>query len=294
VSEPSLLVFARLANGSAAPVRMLAGQATRLSRTMHGIAYDAAHDEIIVPVYLAGAVLSFPGGAQGEEPPLRVIQGPKTRLLRPETVNLDATHDEIVVGDTAEHAVLTFPRDAHGDVSPLRIIEGPKTKLHQIHGVAVDPVHNLIVVSNINPRGITGLLIFNRTDTGDVAPRGIITGPHTGIVRVREVQVDPAQGLIFVAVKNNHDSYNMNSPQPSPWDPTHVGFIGVWRITDNGDVPPDGIIKGPASGLVWPAGVAINPRDAEVYVIDSVRNGLVTFSVPEFFRQGFHSAQDTK
>ena len=42
---------------------------------MHGIAYDAVNDEIIVPVALSGAILVFPGGARGNEPPIRVIQG---------------------------------------------------------------------------------------------------------------------------------------------------------------------------------------------------------------------------
>jgi hypothetical protein len=284
VSEPSLLVFARLANGNVAPVRILAGQATKLSRTMHGIAYDAVHDEIVLPVYLAGAVLVFRGAAGGQEAPVRIIQGPRTQLLRPETVTLDETNNEIVVGDTARHSLSVFSRDATGDISPLRMIEGPHTKLHQVHGVAVDSVHDLLVVSNINPRGVTGLLIFHRTDSGDVAPRAVIAGPHTGIIRIREVQVYPERGLIFAAVKNNKDSYNVHSRAPSPWDPNHVGFIGVWRITDDGDIPPYAIIKGPASGLVWPAGVALNPKEGEIYAIDSVRNDLVTFLVPELFR----------
>jgi len=34
---------------------------------MHGVAYDAVNDEIIVPVALSGAVLVFAGGAQGDE-----------------------------------------------------------------------------------------------------------------------------------------------------------------------------------------------------------------------------------
>ena len=42
-------------------------------------------------------------------------------------------------------------------------------------------------------------------------------------------------------------------------------------------------IPGPASGLVWPAGVAINPLTHEVFTIDSVTNALFTFSMPEFF-----------
>ena len=62
------------------------------------------------------------------------------------------------------------------------------------------------------------------------------------------------------------------------------GFIGVWDISDNGDVPPRGIIKGPASEMVWPAGVALNARDREVYTIDSVSNGMYSYYMPEFFR----------
>ena len=48
-------------------------------------------------------------------------------------------------------------------------------------------------------------------------------------------------------------------------------------------MPPRGVIKGPASGLVWPAGVAINPANHEVYAIDSVSNALFMFNTPEFF-----------
>ena len=87
-------------------------------------------------------------------------------------------------------------------------------------------------------------------------------------------------GLSF---KNNFEFYDPAHQRPSPWNPDKTGFIGVWSITDNGDVPPRGVIKGPASGLVWPAGVAINPANHEVYTIDSVSNALFMFNMPEFF-----------
>ena len=77
--------------------------------------------------------------------------------------------------------------------------------------------------------------------------------------------------------------YNPADVRPSPWNPDRTGFIGVWNVSDSGDVPPRGVIKGPASGLIWPAGVAINPLNHEVYAIDSVSNALFTFSMPEFF-----------
>ena len=266
------------------PVRVIEGQGTHLSRTMHGIAYDAVHDEMIVPVHLAGAVLVFHGDANGEEGPVRMIQGPHTQILRPETVTVDVPHGEIIVGEDGGKDILVFSRQAQGDATPLRIIRGLKTGLDEVRGVAVDPARNVIVVSSYSKKGTTGLFVFNRTDEGDVAPKAVIAGPRTGIIRIRQVEVDSAQGRIFAAVKNNTESYHFDALLPSPWNSAELGFIGVWDITDNGDVAPRAILKGPASGMVWPAGVAFNARNHEIYTIDSVRNGMLAYSVPEFFR----------
>jgi len=253
---------------------------------MHGIFYDPVHDEIVVPVALGGAVLTLPGGATGGDPPLRIIQGPKTGLGQPDTLYVDLAHDEIVA-DSGDNAVLVFPRTANGDVAPLRRIGGPNTHISNIFGLAVDSARNLIIVANRVESGgrksNDGILIFNRTDNGDVAPKATIAGPRTGIIKIRQVVADEARGQIFVTVKNNFEYYNPDAARPSPWNPDQTGFIGVWSVNDNGDVPPRGVIKGPASGLVWPAGVAINPQNHEVYTIDSVSNALSVFSTPEFF-----------
>ena len=40
---------------------------------MHGFAYDAIHDEIVVNSALSQAILTFRGAANGEEAPIRVI-----------------------------------------------------------------------------------------------------------------------------------------------------------------------------------------------------------------------------
>ena len=253
---------------------------------MHGIFYDPQHDEIVVPVALGGAILTLPGGANGGDAPVRIIQGPKTGIVQPDTLYVDVVHDEIVV-ESGDDAVLVFPRMANGDVAPIRRIGGPKTHINNIYGLSTDSARNLIVVANRVESGgresNDGILIFNRMDNGDVAPRAMIAGPRTGIIKIRQVVVDEVRGQIFVTVKNNFENYNFDDARPSPWDPDRTGFIGVWSVNDNGDVPPRGVIKGPASGLVWPAGVAINPLNHEVYTIDSVSNALFTFSTPEFF-----------
>jgi hypothetical protein len=61
--------------------------------------------------------------------------------------------------------------------------------------------------------------------------------------------------------------------------------MGIWNITDNGDVAPLAIIRGPFSGLIHPVGLALNPKDGEVYLSDSVKNGVLSFLVPQFFPQ---------
>jgi DNA-binding beta-propeller fold protein YncE len=298
VSQPRIAVFARSANGNSNPVRIIAGQPTRLSRTMHGIAYDATHDEVIVPVALADAILVFRGGADGSEPPVRVIQGSNTKMIRPHTVTVDEQNNEIIVGDSSGRSILVFDRNANGNVTPKRIIQGPHTGLLFIVGVAVDPVHDrLIAASAASVAGRkSGLFIYGRTDQGDSAPRAVIAGPKTGIVRPWQVVTDPQQGKIFVAAINNesHPPYELEKPRkdlphdvqlPSPWNSGALGFIGVWNINDDGDVPPRAVIKGDNTFLVHPGGVAIDPKDGEVFATDSIRNGLFSFLAPNLFAQ---------
>ncbi len=255
---------------------------------MHGIFYDPKHDEIVVPVALGGAVLTLPGGADGGAPPLRVLQGAKTGLVQPDTLYVDLAHDEMIV-DSGDDSVLVFNRTASGDVPPLRKLGGPKTRIRNIYGMTVDSVHDRIIIANRVDTGgrqsEDGILIFNRTDEGDVAPRGVIAGPRTGIIKIRQVVADDERGLIFATVKNNFENYDVEDERPSPWNPDKTGFIGVWSIDDNGDLAPRGVIKGPATGLIWPAGVAINPKNNEVYTIDSVSNALFMFHMPELFRK---------
>jgi DNA-binding beta-propeller fold protein YncE len=228
------------------------------------------------------------GGADGAAAPLRILQGPKTGLVQPDTLYVDVAHDEMIV-DSGDDSVLVFPRTASGNVAPIRRLGGAKTQIRNIYGMTVDSVHDRIVVANRVDLGgresSDGILIFNRSDSGDVAPRGVIAGPRTGIIKIRQVVVDEERGMIFATIKNNFENYDVAEGRPSPWNPDKTGFIGVWSIDDHGDVPPRGVIKGPASGLIWPAGVAINPKDHEVYTIDSVSNALFMFRVPELFRK---------
>ena len=275
--------------------RVIEGQGTNLSRTMHGVAYDEVNDEISIPVALGGGILVFRGGATGEEAPIRIIQGTKTRLVRPQTIAVDPVHDEILVGDTTARAVFVFDRRANGDVAPTRALYGDKTRLLDVVGVAVDPVRNVIVVASRSASTI-GLLTFNRTDNGNVAPRTVISGPKTGLAHFRQVAVDPGTGRIFIAQQSMREkqleSYRGDRPRtPEEFEKardastgrTGPGFIGVWNIDDDGNLPPRALIQGAMSRLIAPGGVALNPRSGEVYAIDGGSSAFYAYLVPQFF-----------
>lgn len=289
-------MFAGLANGHFAPDRVIEGQGTLLSRTMHGVAYDEVHDEIILPVALGGAVLVFRGGASGEEAPIRVIQGSKTRMMRPQTINVDPVHGEIIVGDTTARTVFVFDREANGDVAPKRAIYGEKTKLLDIVGVAVDPGRNVIAVASRSANTI-GFVTFNRTDTGNVAPRTVIAGPHTGLGHFRQIEIDAGSGRMFIAQQSMQEkqleAYSGDKPRSeeeqkkalaSSTGRAGAGFIGVWDINDNGDVPPRMLIQGGMSRLIAPGGVVLNPKRGELYAVDGGSSAYYTYLVPEFFK----------
>jgi DNA-binding beta-propeller fold protein YncE len=288
VTQPRIAVFARLANGDAAPTRLITGQNTLLGRTIHGLAYDPARDEIVAPNALADAVLVFRAGASGAEHPLRVIQGPHTHLVTPHAVSLDLQNREILVASLTGRRINVFRGDAEGDATPVRVIEGPKTELGHVVGLAIDPERNLLAVANTHE-----ILIFNRNDNGDVVPRARIAGPKTGITD-EPWQMEFYRGRIFLAASNHfhQNLYEGVTLRPDakevpddPWLNPVLGFLGVWNITDNGDVAPLAMIRGPFSGLLHPVGLALNPKAGEIYLSDSVKNGVLSFLVPQFFEQ---------
>ena len=294
-------MFARLANGNVAPKRVIEGQATNLSRTMHGIAYDNIHDEIVIPVALSGAVLVFKADASGEVPPLRAIQGTRTRLVRPHTVAVDPVNNEILTADPSMRAIVVFDRMANGNVAAKRVISGPKTGLLDIVGLDVDPIRNVIVAASRKGNGDkVGIFVFDRLANGDVAPKQFIGGPNSKLAHFRQVAIDPGTGNIFLAQQNTRmkqmDAYVLDKPRegfkPKEQDDDdddsdsgrldQIGFIAVYAPDDNGDIPPRAIIKGPGIRLAGAAGVALNVKKKEIITVGG--NGFQTFLLPDFFK----------
>ena len=283
MNTPQIAVFARLATTNTIPVRTLEGQKTMISRTMHALAYDSKFDEIVVNSPLAQAILFFRGAANGEEPPLRVIQGPKTKIQGTDydgndKMAYDDLHGEVII-PVAGPKVLVFSRDGNGDVAPLRTIEGPDTQIRgSVRGhpvVGVDGMNNLIIVGSTGgqgggkdapaPGGRTNgaIVIFDRMADGNAKPLRVIQGPQSGIAFNGQIQTFGPKGWIIAG--------------------TAGGGIGAWSNTDSGDVAPRWKIPVQQLTGIPPSGVAIDPSHKEVIVSSGGRNVLLTFSWPEIF-----------
>jgi hypothetical protein len=277
VAHPQIAAFSRMAKENAKPTRLLAGQGTLLSRTMHDIRYDAVNDEMYVTNPFAQAIMVFRGGANGEEKPIRIIQGPHTRMFGTDRLDVDPVHNEILV--PAGNRVFVYPRTGNGDVAPLRVIRVPR--LRGIQALAVDPVHDLIVAGSASEYGSEAgpqgggkgaIVILSRTADGDVKPLRVIQGPKTRIFRIEQSQVYSPKGWIVAT-----------QPGRASDEEPEGAFVGIWSINDNGDVPPRWFLAGSKSTLKKPRGVALDPKHKELIVADMRLNALLTFYFPEMF-----------
>jgi len=241
-----------------------------INRAMHDIWYDEVNDEILIANPFAQAILTFRGGVDGEEPPIRVLQGPSTQMAHPDyAVVVDPVHNELFVVE--KEYILVFPRTAHGDVAPLRVIRGPDTRLRNTRGLVVDPTRNLLVASTAG-----GLMVFNRTDNGNVKPRAAIAGPKTGIKSYfSNLRLYQPKGWITGVLRGVGEGEEEPEQGERPG-----GAIVVWNINDNGDVPPMWRLSNP-EGNIGGTRIALNPKWKEVITGGGVT--VRTYSFPELF-----------
>jgi len=271
VNHPQIAVFARSAKEDTPYLRSIEGQKSLLGRTMHDIAFDAIHDEIAVTSPLAQAILSFRGAANGEEAPLRVIQGDKTQIKgvgATGKVSIDPVHNEIILA-TPDQTILTFDRMANGNVPPKRVLGGNDTELSlgeqntgggNVPCIRVDPIHNLLLVP-VSGRGGGGrVLVFDRTASGNTPPKAVIKGP-VGMGNQFEVYA-PKMRLI-----------------------THTrGNIEIWKIPMSGEsTEPPLKIPAPLGRQSGDIGIVLDPLHKEVIIATAAGNNIMTFSVPEVF-----------
>ncbi len=202
--QEGILVFDRLADGNAMPKRMIASH-----NMPNGVFVDNGRDELVVANWEHRSIEFYP----------RDWNGPQTAAKRAIEIAPDVpvvglgnpgalafARDEIIAPNCVSHPGFTsYARGSDGAVYATRHVEGNNTEMSRsIHNLQVwehptDPRRDEIFVPK--PLG-SAILVFNRTDDGNVKPKRVIQGPATRLDDGEGVTVDDKE----IAVPNHDNS----------------------------------------------------------------------------------------
>ena len=265
-----MMVFPYDANGNARPKRVL-----EVPHQAWGLSISQERSEVAVSVEAPREIVIYRKRAEGNEPPLRTIRGPRTGLGDPHGLFLDGLNNEIIVanhgnqggrqpapggarvsepepivgGRFDEPSITVYVADGNGDIPPTRTIAGPKTGLNWPMAIDVDLSRNEIAVAN---DGDSSIRIFRRTDRGDVAPIRVIKGARTGIDGPMGVAFDRKNNELWVANYGDHAALVFSS--------TAAGNVAPKRVLRNA---PAG---SPTVGFGNPGAVAYDSKRDEILV----------------------------
>jgi hypothetical protein len=205
----NMIVFPGGADGDVAPIRKLS--------TPHRNFATAANEEkgeIYITIQYPPKVMVYRKEANGNEKPLRVLEGEHTLLYDTHGIALDVKRNLMFVGtwgNASDYRVAgtgkfyppsinVYPLDASADTAPLRVIQGPKTQLDWAGGMSLSPdTEELFVANDVG----NSILVFHETDKGDVAPARIIKGDKTGLSHPAGISVDTKNKEVWVSNMGN-------------------------------------------------------------------------------------------
>jgi DNA-binding beta-propeller fold protein YncE len=213
--DSAVVVFKKSAVKDDPPLRTLQGEKTRLADPhgiafdpQRGLIYvanfgsvhyhDAKRDNPSRPMYSRGkgkpnwpltrnsiipgsgrfyppSINVYAKDAQGDTPPLRVIEGPQAGFDWPTGLAVDPVNNELFVTNDMKDEVAVFDASSSGNASPKRILRGPKTLIQNPTGVWIDRQNKELWVSNFGNYTAT---VFPLDASGNMAPKRVIrSGP---------------------------------------------------------------------------------------------------------------------
>ena len=272
-----MTVFARDASGNIAPKREL-----HVLHRAYAMTIDEERQELYVTVEYPPQILVFRKEAAGDERPIRVIRGDRTKLETPHGIALDWKNRLVYVDNWGQEvdfdgsetmngccrnqvyetgrlgtgkfnlpSISVYSLDAKDDTAPLRIIQGDKTQMNWPGNLSLDADSgDLYVANDVNQ----SVLVFSGSNKqgGNIAPSRVIKGDKTGLTNPTGVFVDTKHQELWVANLGNSSGT-------------------VYPLKANGNVPPLRTIRSAPRNHVSltfgrTAAVTYDPKREEVLV----------------------------
>ncbi len=233
--KDNMVAYPLDADGEVAPLREL-----DVDHGAWGIFLDRKNDELVITTEHINKVSVYRRTAEGDEKPLRFIQGPNTGLADPHGILVDTENNEIFVANHGH-----WHKEETGE-SAGSLFFGQRT-----WWTSADPQTRSAQSRPLGPSTgkflLPSITVYSRMAEGDAAPLRTIQGSKTGLNWPNGIYPDPVSGQIVVA----------NSGDDS---------ILFFDRKANGNAAPVRVIQGPATGLDGPSGVFIDTKRHEVWV----------------------------
>jgi hypothetical protein len=199
---PAIVVYPKMAQGNAVPLRILEGDKTLLA-DVHGIALDTKNQ--LMYVINQGATTQSKENmywSHDVKPGANTVEwtesGEQWRGTIPGT------------GKFSLPSITIYPLKAKGDTAPIRSIQGPLTRLDWPTHLSLDVEHgDIFVINSVTDE----VAVFHTSDSGNVAPYRSIKGSHTGLKTPHGVYADVKNNELVVANFGNHSAttYRLNA-----------------------------------------------------------------------------------
>lgn len=252
----SVTVYPPTAVGNATPSRTIAGSNTGFN-TPEAVFADTVNNELYVADFQAKSIRVFALNATGNASPIRtLIDGPNSGISQVRDMVVDTVHNELIV-DSINSSIRVFSRTASGDAVPLRTISGANTKLNNPVSIAFDSVADELFVDSYDVAGpnLPGILVFNRTDSGNVAPKRLIAGTNTQFGNYTNyVTVDRTNGEVLAEGNSG------------------LGVV-VFNLTDSGNVAPKRNLTGAATGFSSVGGIIVDNANSRLIATNEPGGG---------------------
>src|SRR5208282_4513260 len=246
-------VYAKRSNGDAAPTAIIGGSNTDLI-SPSGVAVDSSGN-----IYVSDAgngsidfppsVFVYSAGSNGDQAPTAIISGGNTGLTYPIGIALDSSRN-IYVPDKGAGMVFVYSAGSDGNEAPTATISGSNKDLESI---ALDSSRNIYVTD------INSVLVYSAvgssTGTLNESPIATIsTTMTTDLTSPRGIALD-SSGNIYVG------------DCPACYGEVGAPSVFVYPAGSNANVAPIATISGSSTGLIQPAGVAVD-SSGKIYVAD--------------------------
>jgi 6-phosphogluconolactonase (cycloisomerase 2 family) len=216
-----MVVFTRDAAGNVAPKRIL-----HTPHRVYSIAADEEKKELYVSVEYPPAIVVYRKEAEGDEKPIRRLEGDGTKLAAPHGIAIDLKNQLLFVNNWGQTVSLKVPGNngetvtvpgsgrfdppsinvyalsASGDTAPLRVIQGDRTQLDWPGNMTLNADTGELYIANDVGQSI---LVFNGLTTarGNVAPARVLKGNKTALNYPTGVFVDTKHQELWVSNLGN-------------------------------------------------------------------------------------------